>query len=102
MDIDKGNNFKEWREMMTEHVKEEVRMLNQLLLAMFITINYALFCLTIREEFPWLSYACMPIGLSIILVCSTGKKWMLFNIWLIICGMVVNIVFNWTNLFSVH
>lgn len=87
---------------MDENMKEEIRMLNQVSLAIFLSVNFALFCSILRGEFPWLGFVCVLVGLSIILVCSTGKKWVLFNISLMFCTIVLLIVFNWSVLFSIQ
>ncbi|RFU69862.1 hypothetical protein D0469_08625 [Peribacillus saganii] len=87
---------------MSEFNKSEIRMMNQILLGLFIAVNYAYFLSLGNTPFPWFSYLGAPVGLAIILFCWIGKKYLLFNIALLAATVIYSIAFNWGALFPSH
>jgi hypothetical protein len=87
---------------MSEHIKDELRMMNQMLLAIFVAANYAYFLSLEFTPFPWFSFIGVSIGLAIILFCWIGRKYTLFTVALLAGTAVFSILYNWSVLFSVH
>ncbi|PLR85152.1 hypothetical protein CVD25_15540 [Bacillus canaveralius] len=87
---------------MTEHNKSEIRMMNQILLALVIMTNFGFYLFLGHAQFPWFAYLGAAVGLSIILLCWTGKKFMLFITALLVSTTIFLIVYNWSAIFSVH
>ena len=87
---------------MSEHSKEELKILNQALFAIFLAADFAYFLSIINTEFPWFSLAGASIGLAIIVFCWSGAKYMLFNIFLLIVTAFLLLVYNWGSLFGTH
>ena len=63
---------------MTQYNLEELKMLNQLLFALFIVADFALALFFNNNTFPWFALAGAGIGLAIIVLCWTGKKYLFF------------------------
>ncbi|HYK74440.1 MAG TPA: hypothetical protein VEV44_15195 [Pseudoneobacillus sp.] len=87
---------------MTEHNKAELRMLSQIFLAIFMVADYGLFLRLNNSEFPWFALAGASVGLSIILFCWVGKKYVLFNVVLLAGTAIYSIAYNWSALFNIH
>ncbi|PLR76225.1 hypothetical protein CU633_16975 [Bacillus sp. V3-13] len=87
---------------MTEHNKSEIRMMNQILFAIVLTANFGFYLSLDHAQFPWFTYMGASLGLSIILLCWAGKKFVLFITALLVSTTVFLIVYNWSAIFSVH
>ncbi|WP_144513741.1 hypothetical protein [Bacillus sp. FJAT-22090] len=85
---------------MTEYNKEELKMLNQVLFALFLVADFALFLHITNNEFPWFALLGSGIGLSIIVICWTEKKVTYFIGSLLAFTIVFSIIYNWHTLIS--
>lgn len=79
---------------MTKYNEEELRMMNQLLLGIFIAADFGYFLLLNNSPFPWLSFAGAALGLIIIVACWTGFKYWMFNLSLLLSTFVFSIAYN--------
>lgn len=84
---------------MTKYNDEELRMINQLLLAIFLVGDFAYFLFLNNAVFPWFALAGASVGLAIIVLCWTGTKYLLFNISLVLATVVFSLAFNWGAIF---
>lgn len=84
---------------MTKYNDEELRLINQLLLALFLVANFAYFLFLNNPVFPWFALAGAAIGLSIIVFCWTGTKYLIFNISLLLSAIVFSLAYNWGVIF---
>jgi hypothetical protein len=89
-------------EKLSENVKVEIKMFNEILLAIFVVSNYALFLQLSHAVFPWFALIGASIGLSIILLCWVGKRFLLFHTFLIAGTIIFSIAYNWGTLFGIH
>ncbi|QUG42988.1 hypothetical protein KD050_07045 [Psychrobacillus sp. INOP01] len=80
---------------MTQYNLEELKILNQFLFALFIVADFALFLHFNNTVFPWFALFGAGIGLSIIVACWTGKKYLCFIAALLVSTAVFSIVYNW-------
>lgn len=80
---------------MTQYNLEELKLLNQFLFALFIVADFALFLHFTNNIFPWFALIGAAIGLSIIVGCWTGKKYILFIVALLVSTTIFSIVYNW-------
>ena len=80
---------------MTQYNLEEIKLLNQFLFALFIVADFALFLHFNHTIFPWFALIGAAIGLSIIVVCWTGKKYTFFIAALLVSTALFSIVYNW-------
>lgn len=87
---------------MTKHTTEEIRMLNELFLALFIVADFAFFLSLLNSPYPWFSLAGAGLGLAIIVYCWSGTKYVLFNSALLVFTLLFSIVYNWGALFRLH
>jgi hypothetical protein len=87
---------------MSENVKVEIKMMNEILLAIFVVANYALFLQLSNVIFPWFALIGASIGLSIILLCWFGKRFLLFHTFLLAGTFIYSIAFNWGAIFGSH
>lgn len=87
---------------MSQYQREELRMINEVLLALFLIANYSLFLYLSNEEFPWYALVGASVGLSIIIYCWTETKYITFIITLMICTIAYSVIYNWGTIFSLH
>ncbi|MFJ7825960.1 hypothetical protein [Psychrobacillus sp. NPDC096623] len=80
---------------MTQYNLEELKMLNQLLFALFIVADFALALFFYNNTFPWFALAGAGIGLAIIVFCWTGKKYLFFIASLLVFTAMYSVVYNW-------
>ena len=80
---------------MTQYNIEELKLLNQVLFALFIVADFALFINFTSTNFPWFALIGVGIGLSIIVACWTGRKYTGFIAALLLSTTLYSIVFNW-------
>lgn len=84
---------------MTKYNEEEMRMINQLLLGIFIAADFGYFLLLNNSPFPWFALAGTGIGLIIIVSCWTGFKYWMFNLSLFLSTIIFSLVYNWHSIF---
>lgn len=84
---------------MTQYNLEELKMLNQVFLALFIVADFALYLFFVHDTFPWFALLGFGIGLAIIVLCWTGKKHMQFIASMLVFTMLFSIVYNWHSIF---
>lgn len=84
---------------MTKYNDEELRLINQLLLGIFLVGDFAYFLSLNYAVFPWFALAGASVGLAIIVLCWTGTKYFMFNISLILTTIVFSLAFNWGVIF---
>lgn len=87
---------------MTGYIREELSMLNQLLLAIFLVTDFAYFLFLSNTVFPWFALAGATVGLTIIVFCWSGAKYLLFNVALLLLTLLYLLVYNWSSIFNVH
>ncbi|MFX3673205.1 MAG: hypothetical protein ACE3JQ_01985 [Paenisporosarcina sp.] len=87
---------------MAGYIREELSMLNQVFLAVFLVTDYSYFLSINNTAFPWFSLAGASIGLTIIVFSWSGTKYILFNVALLVVTAVYLLVYNWTTIFNVH
>ena len=83
---------------MTKHSIEELKLINQMLLAIFLVTDFGYFLFLHNPVFPWFALAGAAVGLSIIVFCWTGTKYWLFNTILLLSTVVFSVVYNFTAL----
>lgn len=84
---------------MTEYHNEELRLINQMLLAIFLITDFAYFLFLKNSPFPWFALAGSAIGLATIVFCWSGNKYLIFNIMLLISAAVFSLAYNWSSIF---
>ncbi|MEI4771449.1 hypothetical protein WAX74_17620 [Psychrobacillus sp. FJAT-51614] len=80
---------------MTQYNREELSLLNQVFFALFIVADFALFLYFHQSEYPWFSLLGAGIGLFIIVLCWSGKKYTYFLASLLVCTALFSLVYNW-------
>ena len=80
---------------MTQYNLEELKILNQVLLALFIVADLSLGLFFYNNEFPWFALLGSGIGLAIIVFCWTETKYMYFIASLLVCTILFSLVYNW-------
>lgn len=84
---------------MTQYNLEELKLLNQVFFALFIVADFALFLFFYTSAFPWFALLGAGIGLFIIVLCWTGKKYIYFLASLLAFTAVFSIIYNWHLIF---
>ncbi|MEH7249486.1 hypothetical protein V7114_22220 [Neobacillus niacini] len=85
---------------MENHAYSEIRLLNKMLLGIFIAANLGYFLSLNTHSFPGLSYLGIAIGLAIILRCWIGKGTQLFIFGLIASTIIFTIAYEWNTIFN--
>ena len=85
---------------MTQYNLEELKILNQVLLALFIVADFALGLFFFNNAFPWFALLGSGFGLAIIVLCWTGKKHLYFIVSLLVSSILFSLVYNWNTIFS--
>ncbi|WP_277587396.1 hypothetical protein [Psychrobacillus antarcticus] len=80
---------------MTQYNLEELKILNQVFLALFTVADFALCLFFYNSVFPWFALLGSGIGLAIIVLCWTGKKHIYFIATLLVSTALFSIVYNW-------
>lgn len=83
---------------MTQYNLDELKMLNQFLFALFIVADFALALYFYNNSFPWFTLLGAGIGLAIIVLCWTGKKYLLFISFLVAFTAIYSVIFNWSSI----
>lgn len=84
---------------MTQYNLEELKLLNQVFFALFLVADFALILHFNNSEFPWFALLGAGIGLFIIVLCWTGKKFTYFLGSLLVCTALYSIFYNWHAIF---
>lgn len=84
---------------MTKYNDEELRMLNQMLLGIFMVGDFAYFLFLNNAVFPWFALAGASLGLAIIVLCWSGTKYLLFTISLALSTVIFSLAYNWMVIF---
>ena len=84
---------------MSQYNLEELKLLNQVILALFIVADLALGLFFYNNEFPWFALIGSSIGLSIIVLCWTGKKYIYFIAFFLVYTILFSLVYNWHSFF---
>ena len=84
---------------MSQYNLEELNMLNQVLFALFIVADFALLLFFKNNTFPWFALLGSGIGLAIIVLCWTGKKYTYFIATLLVFTAVFSVIYNWQAIF---
>ncbi|MEI4769038.1 hypothetical protein WAX74_05105 [Psychrobacillus sp. FJAT-51614] len=80
---------------MSQYNLEELKILNQVLFALFIVADFALLLFLKNNAFPWFALLGAGIGLAIIVLCWTGTKHLYFIASLLVCTILFSLVYNW-------
>ncbi|WP_298473492.1 hypothetical protein [uncultured Psychrobacillus sp.] len=83
---------------MTQYNLEELRLLNQVLFALFIVADFALFLFFYNSPFPWFALLGSGIGLAIIVLCWSGRKYIIFIASLLVFSALHTLVYNWSSI----
>lgn len=87
---------------MQQYIKEELRVLFQVYMGLFLVFGFSNFLRLTNEQFPWLTLIGSAVGLSIIVFLFTGKKFRAFLISLLAFSVIMSVIFNWYSIFNVH
>jgi len=90
--------LRERKRNLTQYNLEEMKILNQMLLALFIVADFALLLFFTNNTFPWTALLGSGIGLSIIVLCWTGKKHTFFIASILVFTTLFSIVYNWQSI----
>jgi len=83
---------------MTQYNIEELKLMNQVFLALFLVADFALFLYFANTTFPWFALAGAGVGLAIIVLCWSGKKYPYFIGSLLVATTLFSIVYNWQHI----
>ena len=83
---------------MAEYNREELKLLNQVLLALFIVADFGLLLHFNNSPFPWFALLGSGIGLGIIVLCWTEKKYIYFISALLVFSIAFTVVYNWNGI----
>ena len=85
---------------MNQYNLEELKLLNQVFLALFLVADFALFLHFYNSEFPWFALLGAGIGLFIIVFCWTSRKYIYFLGSLLVWTAMFSIIYNWHAIFQ--
>ena len=84
---------------MSNYNREELVLLNQILLALFLVADFALFLHFSNSSFPWFALLGAGIGLAIIVLCCAEKVQIYFIASLLVFTGFFLLIYNWHSLF---
>lgn len=87
---------------MRQYAREELQLLFQVLLGLFLVFGFSYFLRATTAQFPWLSLIGAAVGLSIIVFILSRKKYSAFLISLLVFSVIMSVIFNWYSIFNVH
>ena len=87
---------------MRQYVREELQLLFQVFLGLFLVFGFSNFLRITNEQFPWLSLIGSAVGLSIIVFFLSRNKYRAFIISLLVYSVIMSVIFNWYSIFNVH
>ena len=83
---------------MPQYNIEELKLMNQVFLALFLVADFALFLYFSNTAFPWFALAGAGVGLAIIVLCWSGKKYSYFIGSLLVATALFSVVYNWQHI----
>lgn len=83
---------------MTNYNLEELRLLNQFLLALFIVADFALLLFFYQSPYPWFALLGSGIGIAIIVLCWTGRKYILFIVSILVFSIAHTLIYKWSEI----
>ena len=83
---------------MPQYNIEELKLMNQVFLALFLVADFALFLYFSNTAFPWFALAGAGVGLAIIVLCWSGKKYSYFIGSLLVATTLFSVVYNWQHI----
>lgn len=84
---------------MTQYNKEELKMMGQLLLGIFLVGGFSSYLFLTVSPFPWVALIGASLGLIIIIFCWTNAKYWFLGLSLLLSTFVFSIVYNWGSIF---
>ncbi|SER97676.1 hypothetical protein [Psychrobacillus sp. OK032] len=87
---------------MQQYVREEMRLLFQVLSGLFLVFGFSYFLRATNDQFPWLALIGSTVGLTIIVFVLSGKMYRAFLISLLVFSVIMSVIFNWYSIFNVH
>lgn len=87
---------------MSQYSINELKIINQVMFGLFIAADFAFFLHLTNSSFPWFSLLGAGIGLAIIVLCWSGKKFSFFVSSLLTSTVVFTIAFSWSAIFNLH
>lgn len=87
---------------MQQYVREELQVLFQVFLGLFLVFGFSYFLSVTNEQFPWLNLIGSAVGLTIIVFLLSRKKYLAFLISLLAFSVIMSVIFNWYSIFNVH
>ncbi|KGR79792.1 hypothetical protein [Ureibacillus manganicus] len=87
---------------MNQHYKEELNLVLQALLGIFLTAIFAHVMFLTQSVFPWYSVFVFGFGLAIVVYLLLRKKSIVFVSFLILFTFVYSIAYNFGVLFPLH
>lgn len=84
---------------MTQYNKEELKMMGQLLLGIFLVGGFSSYLFLNTSPFPWFALVGASLGLILIISCWTNAKYWFFSLTLLLTTFVFTIVYNWSSFF---
>jgi len=85
-----------------QHNIEELKLLIQGMLGLFLAADFGFYLYLSHTHFPWFALLGAGIGLSIIVLCWSGRKYVLFIASLLVFTVVHTIYYNWNAIFNIH
>ncbi|ALS74822.1 hypothetical protein PO902_04860 [Planococcus maritimus] len=85
---------------MTKYNDEELRMINQVLLGIFIALDFSYFLSLFYSPFPWFALAGTGLGLAMIVFFWSGTKYWLFIFALLFSTALFSLSNNFHAIFS--
>ncbi|WP_019154395.1 hypothetical protein [Robertmurraya massiliosenegalensis] len=84
---------------MENHALSELKLLNQMILGIFIAGNVAFYLSLTTHSFPGLSYLGIGVGITVILSCWLGKRCFLFIFGLMATTAIFTLAYEWATIF---
>ena len=73
-------------------------MLNQCMLALFIVADFAFFLFLYQTPYPWFALLGSGIGIAIIVLCWTGRKYTLFIASMLVFSIAHTLFYKWNEI----
>lgn len=84
---------------MTQYAKEELSLISQQLLSLLLIAVLA-FVFSLKDSlFPWWELIGVGIGLSIVILCWSGTKYIYLVASLLLYTVAYSIIYNWSAIF---
>ena len=83
---------------MTQYAREELNLIGQQLLSIFLIAVLAFVFSLKVSQFPWWELIGIGIGLSIVVLCWSGTKYSFFVASLLLYTVAYSIIYNWSTI----